>query len=163
MGRPAVRGSNGFGVPLHEARRAATGSGSAATNCNELKPRGRVRTKGVRRCARTGSASPGKSPAIAVGRAGIEPATLGSKVRLDELQLAARSGNVLQRARTAVATNCSKMQLTETSLYAHPYARLASAQTTCPRRLLGGARLAQILPRQSVDSVEPSMPSSPNA
>src|SRR5262249_45621177 len=124
-------GIRGFGVPSHEAQRVATRCASAATSCNELKPRGRVRTKARAHMCTHGSASPGKSPALAMGRAGIEPATLGLKVRLDELQRAARNGNVLQRGRTRAATSCSKMQPTETSLYAHPYAHLASAQATC--------------------------------
>ena len=59
-----------------------------------------------------------------MGRAGIEPATLGLKVRLNKLQRTAAAGNVLQVARIVVATNCSEMQLTETSLYAHLYAHL---------------------------------------
>jgi hypothetical protein len=59
-----------------------------------------------------------------MGRAGIEPATLGSKVRLNELQPRASDGNVLQRGGIAFATSCSQMQVTERSLYAHPYAQV---------------------------------------
>jgi hypothetical protein len=58
-----------------------------------------------------------------MGRAGIEPATLGLKVRLDELQRTASDGKVLQRAGIAFAMSCSKMQVAETSLYAQPYAQ----------------------------------------
>jgi hypothetical protein len=53
-----------------------------------------------------------------MGRAGIEPATLGLKVPLDELQRTATNGNALQTARIIVATNCSETQRAETSLYA---------------------------------------------
>src|SRR5262249_17169809 len=128
MGRAGIEPATlGLGVPLHEAQRTA----SAATSCNELKLCGCVRARGVRTICTHRSASPSKSPAIAMGRAGIELATLGLKVRLHWLDPGGRDGNVLHRGRTAVATSCSKMQLTETSLYAHPYAHLASAQATC--------------------------------
>jgi hypothetical protein len=65
-----------------------------------------------------------------MGRAGIEPATLGLKVRLDQLQRAAGDGNVLQMTRFVAATNCSQMHPAETSLYAHLYAHLPSLLTT---------------------------------
>jgi hypothetical protein len=65
-----------------------------------------------------------------MGRAGIEPATLGLKVRLNKLQRTATDGNVLQRVGIVSATNCSKLQVAETSLYAHPYAHLSPLRTT---------------------------------
>ena len=74
-----------------------------------------------------------------MGRAGIEPATLGLKVRLDELQRAARDGNVLHLARSDSATNCNKLQVAETSLYAHPYAHFVWV-----RQGLGGRLCRQI-------------------
>jgi len=37
---------------------------------------------------------------------------------------------VLQRAGIVSATNCSKLQVAETSLYAHPYAHLSPPQAT---------------------------------
>jgi hypothetical protein len=40
-----------------------------------------------------------------MGRAGLEPATLGLKVRLDTLQRAARNRNVLQIGRIVDATS----------------------------------------------------------
>jgi hypothetical protein len=55
---------------------------------------------------------------------------LGLKVRPNELQQAAANGNVLPFARIATATSCNTMQGTETSLYAHSYARFVSEQTT---------------------------------
>src|SRR2546425_10908985 len=65
-----------------------------------------------------------------MGRAGIEPATLGLKVRPELLQRAAGDGNVLQMMRFVAATNCSEMHPAETSLYAHLYAHLPSLLTT---------------------------------
>jgi hypothetical protein len=42
-----------------------------------------------------------------MGRAGIEPATLGLKVRLDKLYRAAANGNVLQ---TELVHRCNELQ-----------------------------------------------------
>src|SRR5262249_13851376 len=58
------------------------------------------------------------------------PATLGLKVRLDELQRTARSGNVLHVVGFNYATSCNKMQVTETTLYAHPYAHPSPTRAT---------------------------------
>ena len=60
--------------------------------------------------------------ASSVGRAGIEPATLGLKVRPNELQRATSDCAKLQFERFEVAARCSEMRPLETSLYAHPYA-----------------------------------------
>jgi len=73
---------------------------------------------------------------------------LGIKVRLNELQRTASDGNVLQRGGIAFATSCSQMQVTETSLYAHPHAqvvvyvrsRLRKPAPTAKREALEGAR-----------------------
>jgi hypothetical protein len=65
-----------------------------------------------------------------MGRAGIEPATLGLKVRLNKLQRAAPDRNMLQIAQFIVATNCSEMQQAETSLYAHRTHRALPARTS---------------------------------
>ena len=65
-----------------------------------------------------------------MGRAGIEPATLGLKVRTNEPKRAPSSCEMLQRVRFAAAPDCSEMHVIETSLYAHPYARFSSGQTT---------------------------------
>jgi hypothetical protein len=67
-----------------------------------------------------------------MGRAGIEPATLGLKVRLDKLRRSAANGNVLKIARFMVATNCSEMQRAETSLYAHCTPTALARSTTRP-------------------------------
>jgi hypothetical protein len=65
-----------------------------------------------------------------MGRAGIEPATLGLKVRNRELRRTAGNGNVLQLVRIGAATNCSEMQDLETNLYAHSYARILPLAAT---------------------------------
>jgi hypothetical protein len=54
-----------------------------------------------------------------MGRAGFEPATLGLKVRLGDLQRAARNGKILQVGAFSHATNCYKLPTAETSPYAH--------------------------------------------
>jgi len=53
-----------------------------------------------------------------MGRAGIEPATLGLKVRPKKLRPSARSSNSLQIARVVVAANCNEACRIETSVYA---------------------------------------------
>jgi hypothetical protein len=60
-----------------------------------------------------------------MGRVGIEPATLGLKVRPHKLRLPARNGNLLQIGQIVTATNQSKMRQAETSLYAHLYTAAA--------------------------------------
>jgi hypothetical protein len=58
-----------------------------------------------------------------MGRAGIEPATLGLKVRAKSLGRAARNRNRLQRARITPATSCTRLKAAETSPYSHRYSR----------------------------------------
>src|SRR5262249_26426341 len=53
-----------------------------------------------------------------MGRAGIEPATLGLKVRKHEPRRTATNGNVLQFVRIGTATNCTRMRSVETNVYA---------------------------------------------
>jgi hypothetical protein len=78
-----------------------------------------------------------------MGRAGIEPATLGLKVRVDELQRTARDRKTLQIAPTTDATNCSETHLVETSLYAHrthaTLTRLTTADFVVPGTLTAAA------------------------
>ena len=69
-----------------------------------------------------------------MGRTGIEPATLGLKVRLNKLQRTEGNGNVLHVVGFDYAASGSKMQVTETNLFAHPYAHLSLARTTSWRR-----------------------------
>jgi hypothetical protein len=59
-----------------------------------------------------------------MGRVGIEPTTLGLRVRPDELKRATRSGKPLLRAAFHFARNCYRLHATETSRYAHRYAQL---------------------------------------
>lgn len=74
-----------------------------------------------------------------MGRAGIEPATLGLKVRLYELQRTARDRNMLHEAGFDYATSCNEMQVMETSLYAHSYARAFTMRATGQSRERAGA------------------------
>ena len=53
-----------------------------------------------------------------MGRAGIEPANLGLKVRIHELRRTAANGNELHLARIAAAANGSYMRGLETIIYA---------------------------------------------
>jgi hypothetical protein len=64
-----------------------------------------------------------------VGRAGLEPATLGLKVRREPLQPGALSRKVLQQPQAGAATNCSEMRVAETSPYSQPYSQPLSSQT----------------------------------
>jgi hypothetical protein len=45
-----------------------------------------------------------------MGRAGIEPATLGLKVLAEPLRLGAADGNVLQLAWVATTASCSELR-----------------------------------------------------
>jgi hypothetical protein len=58
-----------------------------------------------------------------MGRAGLEPATLGLKVRRKRLRPAAGSGNVLQNRRCVMAASCWKLHTMETYSYSHSYSR----------------------------------------
>ena len=60
-----------------------------------------------------------------MGRAGIEPATLGLKVLTRRLQVAAAAGSCLQVARRSTAAECTELQVTETVRYSTPYSRTA--------------------------------------
>ena len=64
-----------------------------------------------------------------MGRAGLEPATLGLKVRREPLQPGAPSRKVLQQSQAGAATNCSEMRVAETSPYSQPYSQPLSSQT----------------------------------
>ena len=57
-----------------------------------------------------------------MGRAGIEPATLGLRVRPNELQRAACNGISLQRRLSGYPANGNELQPTEPIPYAHSYA-----------------------------------------
>jgi hypothetical protein len=108
-----------------------------ASSCPEREPAqpARPRASGKRRVARARSApASAKRAKREMGRAGIEPATLGLKVRPNELRPAAPDCTLLQFERLAAAENCSETQPLETSLYAHLYSHLASGETTPPRR-----------------------------
>jgi hypothetical protein len=59
-----------------------------------------------------------------MGRVGIEPTTLGLRVRPDELKRATPSGKPLLRGAFHFATNCYKLHASETNRYAHRYAQL---------------------------------------
>jgi hypothetical protein len=52
-----------------------------------------------------------------MGRAGIEPATLGLKVQLNRLQQVATGGNFLQITQIETAANYPNSRVTETNLY----------------------------------------------
>jgi hypothetical protein len=54
-----------------------------------------------------------------VGRAGIEPATLGLKVRPSKLRRLALRGKCLQSAHSSLATRHHKVRPLEASSYAH--------------------------------------------
>jgi hypothetical protein len=59
-----------------------------------------------------------------MGRVGIEPTTLGLRVRPDELKRATPSGKPLLGGAFHFATNCYKLHASETNRYAHRYAQL---------------------------------------
>ena len=59
-----------------------------------------------------------------MGRAGIEPATLGLKVRAELMRRGAADGNVLQPARVASAPNCNELRVAEASPYSNPYSAM---------------------------------------
>jgi hypothetical protein len=61
-----------------------------------------------------------------MGRAGIEPATLGLKVRIYEPSQAVANGNLLHFSGIETAPNCTDLHGLETSLYARSYARASS-------------------------------------
>jgi hypothetical protein len=65
-----------------------------------------------------------------MSRDGLEPSTLGLKVRPNKLQGVATSRNVVQIARIAAATNRTKTHRAETNLYADPYTQPPSTLTT---------------------------------
>jgi hypothetical protein len=65
-----------------------------------------------------------------MGRAGLEPATLGLKVQPNQLRDIAENLKTLQGARITVATSCNKLRVGEASLYAHSYAHLSSSWAT---------------------------------
>src|SRR3954454_9100296 len=56
-----------------------------------------------------------------MGRAGIEPATLGLKVRAELLRRGATDGKVLQVARSATAPSCNELRLADASPYSNRY------------------------------------------
>jgi hypothetical protein len=56
-----------------------------------------------------------------MGRAGIEPATLGLKVLRRPLQMHATNGNSLQSRRIRTAGNCKELQAAETTRYSNRY------------------------------------------
>jgi hypothetical protein len=62
-----------------------------------------------------------------MGRAGIEPATLGLKVRRERLRHAAANRNVLQRTRFTAVARCSELIVAETNSYLHSYSRVNKA------------------------------------
>jgi Histidine kinase-, DNA gyrase B-, and HSP90-like ATPase len=63
-----------------------------------------------------------------MGRAGLEPAPRGLKVRANELRRTAADRNVLQLARIGTATSCSELRRLETILFARSYARRVSRE-----------------------------------
>ena len=65
-----------------------------------------------------------------MGPEGIEPATLGLRVRINKLKRAASKRKLLYLPPFCLATSCSEMQPTETSLDANPYAPLSARETT---------------------------------
>src|SRR4051812_44943308 len=58
-----------------------------------------------------------------MGRAGIEPATLGLKVRAELMRRGAADGKVLQLGRLAITPSCNELRLAEASPYSNPYSR----------------------------------------
>jgi hypothetical protein len=72
------------------------------------------------------------APRRLMGRAGLEPATLGLRVRPDKLLRAEMRRNVLRTVRIVVATTRSELRHAETILYAHSYTQFLPIQTTRP-------------------------------
>ena len=72
----------------------------------------------------TGAPTTLRSRTSVMGRAGIEPATLGLKVRAELMRRGAADGNVLQPARVATAPNCNELRVAEASPYSNPYSAM---------------------------------------
>jgi hypothetical protein len=58
-----------------------------------------------------------------MGRAGIEPATLGLRVLPGRLQRPALNGKSLQSGKATTASSCDELRPPETSRYSRPYSR----------------------------------------
>ena len=56
-----------------------------------------------------------------MGRAGLEPATLGLKVRPGWMQRVVDKRKVLQKAGFRAASNCERVRPTETTRYSNRY------------------------------------------
>src|SRR6266516_645185 len=77
--------------------------------------------------------------ATPMGRAGIEPATLGLKVRPELLRRVAVSGRWLQRVGFIAATSCKELRVAERSRYSNPYSSLLLGEATYQYGLLVNA------------------------
>ena len=93
------------------------------------RPRGRVRSDQAVEAVDRGLGG-GRKPAVilreqvsGVGRAGIEPATLGLKVFRTCLNADAPNGKYLQIGQITEAGRCGKLQRTETGRYSIPYSK----------------------------------------
>ena len=84
-----------------------------------------------------------------MGRGGIEPPTLGLKVRANGLRRPARDGKILQLGRFVAAVSSSEMRPVETSVYAHSYAHLLPRETT--RGVSDLATKKQLVARRPAD------------
>src|SRR5688500_16787187 len=65
-----------------------------------------------------------------MGHAGFEPATLGLKVRLNKLKVAAPDRMTLQTGRCHTATSRGETHRSDTSPYAHTFARPPPEEAT---------------------------------
>ena len=82
-----------------------------------------------------------------MGRAGIEPATLGLKVHPRKLLRTAPDGICLQVSAFSTATNCSELHPTETGRYAHRTLRLPAQPLSHGTKQPLGKLLAGLLSR----------------
>jgi hypothetical protein len=73
-------------------------------------------------------------------QAGIEPATLGLKVRAEPLRHRAAGGYLLQLAQSAAAATCNGMPVAEASPYSNPYSLMLPYLKTTAGQLRSASR-----------------------
>jgi hypothetical protein len=124
--------AHGIENPLSQAENELQEAARSRTERTEL-----LRTTHTQcvSCQTTGVES-GDLQVLSMGRAGIEPATLGLKVRPKKLRRTATNGNFLQLARIETATNCSEMRGSGDK----PFTRVLTRGIVCVGNNLNAAR-----------------------
>src|SRR5438067_6964391 len=89
--------------------------------------RGRV-SRTSRTCRMAQPCGFGSTSRRKMGRAGIEPATLGLKVLTEPLRPVAKAEITCKRSRVVDASNCIRVHFAEASRYSRSYSRLFRAR-----------------------------------